>query len=105
MSVGVETRTSDCRILSDLFASRLCFEGCGYLRARLAARLRPDSRPGADCAVQGRKAQKRPTRLTGGFPPPPPPPVTAPAAASQKPRTTNTPNEPPHFSPPGNENY
>ncbi len=81
--MGVETRTSDCRILSDLFASRLCFEGCGYLRARLAARLRPDSRPGADCAVQGRKAQKRPTRLTGGFRPPGRRSVTGAAVESQ----------------------
>jgi hypothetical protein len=34
------------------------------------ANPKPTSRPGANCAVQGREAQKRPTRLFGGLSPP-----------------------------------
>jgi len=74
MSAGLITRTEDTPyFLQGIRLSRHSESGgrassrVRWQRTRLAARSRPDYRPGADCAVQGRKAQKRPTRLFGGW--------------------------------------
>jgi hypothetical protein len=67
MSVGVITRTSDApHIVRFRPFSRVMRSIEDALGGANPTRLRP----GADCAVQGRKAQKRPTRLTGGLSPP-----------------------------------
>jgi hypothetical protein len=68
VSAGVRTRTEDTPQFLKGTSPNLM--GLRSIVDALGGANPTRLRPGADCAVQGRKTQKRPTRLFGGFLPP-----------------------------------